>query len=187
MSGAVRPLGLLGLRRRAEGEPRQAGAGLVDTPWCRSQGLASLGACSARLLLPVSSVIKLPYLSCLHHPHLHPMAHIPTPTRTRGPALPPTPSSSRSPLSPRLQEVPASPVPRLSQMTKSRASSCHLTPALSGPSRPQATRSLGGAASGWCDSLGEAAGSGAGWLQRRSWASHFHLLSAKAHQMLQEC
>lgn len=85
MSGAGRPLGL-GLRRRAEGEPRQAGASLVDTPWCRRQGLARLGACSARLLLPVSSVIKLPYLSCLHHPHLHPMAHTPTPTSTRGPA-----------------------------------------------------------------------------------------------------
>lgn len=85
MSGAVRPLGL-GLWRRAEGEPRQAEAGLMDTPWCRRQGLASLGPCSARLLLSLSSVIKLPYLSCLHHPHLHPMAHMPTPTSTRGPA-----------------------------------------------------------------------------------------------------
>lgn len=162
----------------------------MDSPGCRRQGPAGLGACRARLPSPsLCAVIQLPYLSCLHrpHPHPHPRGPHPNSNQNQRPCLlwacPPTPSSSRSPLSPSTQEVPASLVPGLSQRTGSRAQKLPFNTGLImafPPPGPGTLQSSGSCFSGWCDP----------WEKLRGWGGgggRFHLLCAKAHQMRQEC
>lgn len=116
----------------------------MDSPGCRRQGPAGLGACRARLPSPsLCAVIQLPYLSCLHrpHPHPHPRGPHPNSNQNQRPCLlwacppPPAPQGVPCPQARRKFLLVWSPASPRGQAQEPR--SCHLTPALSWPSHPQ--------------------------------------------------
>lgn len=199
MSGAVQPLGP-SLQEKNRGRARRAGGwpdGLgpspppfPGSPGCGGQGLA---ACCACVPPPATSpVIKFPYLSCLHHPHPPPPPRpLPNSNQNQQPCLlwacSPTPGSSRSPLSPSLQEVPASPVPSLSQMTESRAQKLSFnTSLIRAFPPPRATSSPIPTSRGDLWEAVPVAGA-IPWERLQGGGQPLPFTMCQAHQMLQEC